>query len=162
MLAWSLLFIISAKLIMFNKITFTSHDCVDLHCQNRSNFTDEKNLSIQLLFSFLLSFLMNSSHSEPNRFFKKHGRSDIPKSTVTKAAFAKARKTHKHRALLELNHKRKQFFENSFNPKSLVYILYAGPRRIHHQFCYDVLNHGGLTIKVQNKMQICVPFEGGK
>jgi len=106
--AWGLLLNIYAKIIVFNKIIITSYDCVDLHCQNRSNFTDGTNLPIQLLISFLLSFIMNSYHSEPNRFSKKLGRSDIPKSTVTKAAFAKARKTHRHRALLELNHKRRQ------------------------------------------------------
>ena len=118
MLAQNLLFNICAELIEFIKKIITSHDFIDRHRKNSSDFTRERKLPAHSLITFLLSLVRGSYQNELDRFFNILKSSDIPIRFVTKAALAKARMKLKYQAFIELNQKLNQFFENRFKPKT--------------------------------------------
>ena len=118
MLAQNLLFNICAELIEFIKKIITSHDFIDRHRKNSSDFTRERKLPAHSLITFLLSLVRGSYQNELDRFFNILESSDIPIRFVTKAALAKARMKLKYQAFTELNQRLNRFFENRFKPKT--------------------------------------------
>jgi len=117
-LAQNLLSKICAELFVFIKNIITSHDFVDRHRLNPTDFTRKRKFPAHALIAFLLSLIRGSYQKELDRFFHILSQSDAPSRVVTKAALAKARMKLKYQAFIELNQKFNRFFENHFNIKT--------------------------------------------
>ena len=117
-LAQNLLSKICAELLVFIKKIITSHDFIDRHRQNPTDFTRKRKFPAHALIAFLLSLIRGSYQNELDRFFHILSRSDAPNRVVTKAALAKARMKLKYQAFIELNQQLNRFFENHFNVKT--------------------------------------------
>jgi len=135
-----------ANLIVFLKKTITSHDFIDRHRKNRTDFTRERKLPIQTLIAFLLSIVRGSYQRELDRFFNILGRFNTPKRVISKAAFTKARMKLKYQALIELNHKLNQFFETKCAPKTWYgfRLLVVDGSTIRLPHIKDIANHFGV------------------
>ena len=80
-----------------------STDFLSLHRQSEKDFTRNRTLTFPRLIGFMLNMVNGSIQSELSRFFQIIDDSPIAITSVTTAAFCKARKKISHTAFKALN-----------------------------------------------------------